>query len=271
MNTMTQRIGLALGGGGARGLCHIAFIKALDEMGLCPSIIAGTSIGAIIGGFYAAGMNGRKMERLLKSIGLREIRKLVDFNIHGTAMLKGRGVEKFLDKHLPVHTFEELDIPLKVTTTEFWSREQIVIESGELAAAIRASMSLPALFDPVDVDGHVLIDGGAVNPLPYDLIRDNCDLLIAIDVLGTRLPKPGRQTPRMIVSILSTFDIMEAAIVEAKFKTSQPDIYVRPLLANVELLEFHRASAIIRSVKDDVKRFRTDVEKALQKKRFMWF
>jgi NTE family protein len=272
MNTMTQRIGLALGGGGARGVCQIAFIKALDEMGLCPSIISGTSIGAIIGGFYAAGMNGRRMERLIKSIKLREIRKLMDFHFRTTtALFKGKGVEKFLDDHLPVKTFEELDIPLKVTASEFWTRELVVIKSGELAPAIRASMSLPAVFDPVTIDGRVLVDGGAVNPLPYDLIRDSCDLLIAIDVLGTRTPKPGKQTPKMFQSIMTTFDIMETSIVEAKFKFSQPDIYVRPSLTNIEIHEFHRAPAIIRSVRDDVKRFQTEVEKALQKKRFMWF
>jgi NTE family protein len=268
---MAQRIGLALGGGGARGVCQIAFIKALDEMGLSPSIIAGTSIGAIIGGFYAGGMNGRKMERLIKSIKLREIRKLMDFHLRATALLKGRGVEQFLDNHLPMRTFEKLNIPLKVVAAEFWTRQQVVIESGELAPAIRASMSLPAVFDPVMIDERVLVDGGAVNPLPYDLIRDSCDILIAIDVLGTRSPKPGRQTPKMVQSILTTFDIMETSIVESKLRIAQPDILVRPNLTNIEILEFYRAPAIIRSVKEDVKRFQTSVERALQKKRFMWF
>jgi len=141
-----KTIGLALGGGGARGLCHIDFCMALDEMGLKPTIISGTSIGAIAGGFYAAGVSGAGMEEILEQIGIREISKMVDFSIlNPSGLVKGKGVTDFLCKHLPAKTFEELLIPLKVVATDYWRREEVIFDSGDLIPAIRASIHHIAL------------------------------------------------------------------------------------------------------------------------------
>ena len=179
-----KRIGLALGGGGAKGLCHIAFLKALDELEVRPAVIAGTSIGAVIGGFYAAGISGAKMEQLLKTIGFTELYKLIlDFSLlSNSAIFTGNRVEEFLAKKIPFQTFEEVQVPLKVVATDFWNRREVILENGSLITALRASMAMPAVFEPVLLNDRVLIDGGAVNPLPYDLIRAECDLTIAIDV-----------------------------------------------------------------------------------------
>ena len=153
---MTKRIGLALGGGGARGICHIAFLKVMDEMGIRPNAIAGTSIGAIIGGFYAAGVSGLEMEQELANIGLRNLYKMaMDFSLFSqSAILKGKGVEEYLLEKIPFKTFEELIIPLKVVATDFWNRREVVFESGDLIGAIRASMAMPAFFEPVDQEQH---------------------------------------------------------------------------------------------------------------------
>ena len=187
----TKRIGLALGGGGAKGLCHIAFIKALDEMGITPSVIAGTSIGAIIGGFYAAGTSGERMDEYMKTVNIIDLYKLVDFSFFkGSSVLTGKGVEEFLYEKMPVRTFEALEIPLKIVATDFWKRQEVIFNSGKLIPAIRASLSMPAFFEPVMIGDRVLVDGGAVNPLPYDLIREECDILIAIDVSGEKAPPP---------------------------------------------------------------------------------
>jgi NTE family protein len=262
-----KKIGLALGGGGARGLCHIAFIKALDEMGVKPSVIAGTSIGAIIGGFYASGMTGVQMEKMIDKIGFIDIGRMMDLSVSSTsALLKGKGVEDFLRDKLPVKLFDNLKIPLKIVATDYWNKKEVIIESGNLIKGIRASMSLPAVFEPIKIDNEVLIDGGAVNPLPYDIIRKDCDLLIAIDVSGRRFPSKHTRIPAMLESILSTFEIMQASIVDNKMRISQPDIYVKPLLKNVQLLEFYRYRHIISSVRDDVVKFEREVGKALEKK-----
>ncbi len=266
-----KRIGLALGGGGAKGLCHIFFLKALDEMGLKPSVIAGTSIGAIIGGFYAAGVSGAQMEEILRKVRVFDINKMVDFSGPlASAFLKGKGVERFFHKHIPAQRFKDLQIPLKVVATDFWKRKEVVFASGELIPAIRASMSIPGLFKPVKDGNTVLVDGGAVNPLPYDIIRTECDVLIAIDVSGAKAPPGGDHMPSLIESILCTFQIMQRSIVENKMRLSKPDIYIKPELKNIRVLEFYRYPDIIKGVKDDVEQFKHEVSKRM-KRRFLFF
>jgi len=252
-------------------------------MGLAPSVVSGTSIGAIVGGFYAAGVSGRGMENILDRVGLREIGRMVDFSILGrSGLVKGKGVVEFLEKHLPARTFGELKISLKVVATDFWNRREIVFESGELIPAIRASISIPAVFVPVKIDDTVLIDGGAVNPLPFDIIREDCDVLIAIDVSGTNVPSKKNQVPSMFESIMTTFHIIESSFVENKMKVSRPDIYIKPALKDIGILDFHRDEEIRKSVKGDVERFKRELEaqmkqekvvelKPKKKKRFLFF
>jgi NTE family protein len=260
-----KRIGVALGAGGAKGLSHIAFLQALDELGVRPAVIAGTSIGAVIGALYAAGVSGDRLSQLVKDIGFRDLYKIVlDFSILSqSAIFTGKGVEDFLSREIPVRTFEELEIPLKVVATNFWDRRPVVFESGNLITAIRASMAMPAIFEPVLLNDTVLIDGGAVNPLPYDLIRPECDLTIAIDVSGEKTYAPEDPVPNMVESILSTFQIMQASIVAAKKKLSPPDIYVKPALTNIRILDFYRYKEILAGVRDEVQGFKDTLKNIL--------
>jgi NTE family protein len=260
-----KRIGVALGAGGAKGLSHIAFLQALDELGVRPAVIAGSSIGAVIGGLYAAGVSGARLEQLVKEIGFRDLYKIVlDFSIlSNSAIFKGKGVEDFLSREIPARTFEEIQIPLKVVATNFWDRRPVVFERGNLITAIRASMALPAIFEPVLLNDMVLIDGGAVNPLPYDLIRQECDLTIAIDVSGEKTYAPENPVPNMVESILSTFQIMQASIVAAKKQLSPPDIYVKPALTNIRVLDFYRYKEILAGVQDEVEGFKDTLKNLL--------
>jgi NTE family protein len=253
-----KKIGVALGAGGAKGLSHIAFLQALDELGVRPAVIAGTSIGAVIGGFYAAGVSGDRLSQLVKDIGFRDLYKIIlDFSILSqSAIFTGKAVEDFLSREIPARTFEELQIPLKVVATNFWDRRPVVFDSGNLITAIRASMAMPAIFEPVLLNDTVLVDGGAVNPLPYDLIRPECDLTIAIDVSGEKTYAPGNPVPNMVESILSTFQIMQTSIVEAKKKLSPPNIYAKPALTDIRVLDFYRYKEILAGVKDEVQRFK---------------
>lgn len=247
-----------MGGGGAKGLSHIAFLKALDELKVRPAIIAGTSIGAVIGGLYASGVSGGGLEQLLENVGFKELSKIVlDFSILSkSAIFTGKRVEEFLALRIPYQAFEEAEIPLKVVATDFWNRQEVIFESGSLITAIRASMAMPAVFEPVILNEKVLIDGGAVNPLPYDLIRKECDLTIAIDVSGEKTYAPADPVPNMLESLLSTFQIMQASIVEAKKRLSPPDIYVKPALTNIRVLDFYRYKEILTGVQDEVQRFK---------------
>ncbi|MEJ2627390.1 MAG: patatin-like phospholipase family protein [bacterium] len=262
-----QKIGVALGGGGARGLCHIEFIKALDELELKPSIISGTSIGAIIGSFYAAGVSGEEMEELTEKVSLLDIRKMVDLNIlSNQGLIKGKGVIDFIDKHLPVKKFEDLPIPLKIIACEFWNRKEYLFQKGEILPAIRASISIPGIFEPVMINNTVLVDGGIINPVPMNAIRKDCDILIAIDVTGTNEPPKKHPKPSILESVTISFQIMESAFVENQIANFKPEIYIKPKLVNVQIFDFHKNRKILESVSDDVKEFKKKLSNLVNKK-----
>lgn len=266
MRKPKHRIGLALGGGGAKGLSHIAFLKALDGMGIRPCVISGTSIGAIIAGMYAGGLTGGQIEQVFDGMGIRRMTGMMDFSVFSTVgILKGKKVEEFLSENLPVLSFEELSIPLRVVATDFWKREEVVFRSGDLIPAIRASISVPVLLEPLQFDGRVLTDGGAVNPLPADLIRDECDILVAIDVSGAKIHNEEHPVPSMMENVFSTFTILQASIVRGKLTASHPDILVRPELANVQFMDFYKKEEILKGVAADVEKFKEELGKKLQK------
>ena len=261
-----QRIGLALGSGGAKGLSHIAYLKVLDEMQVKPSVISGTSIGALVGAFYAAGMDGKQIEDLFDDMGIRKIGSMVDPSIFSNSgLLKGKKVEAFLADNLPVKQFSELRIPLKIVATDFWKREEVVFDSGDLVRAIRASIAIPVVMEPLVAAGRTLTDGGTVNPLPYDLIRGDCDILVAIDVSGERVPEGHHPVPNMMENIFSTFQTMQTSIVRSKMKTSKPDLYLQPHLENFQLLDFYRKEEIFKSVERDVDSFREKLKGLMEK------
>lgn len=265
MNRTFKHIGLALGGGGAKGLSHIAFLKVLDKTAFRPSVISGTSIGAVVGALYAGGLTGEQIEGIFDGMGIRRMGGMMDFSVFSTVgILRGKRVEEFLLEHLPVLTFEELAVPLRITATDFWKREEVVFKSGDLIGPIRASISVPVLLEPIQLDGRVLTDGGIVNPLPYDIIREECDVLIAVDVSGEKVPDQQDPLPSMLENVFSTFQIMQASIVRGKMATSRPDILIQPKLANIQFMDFYKKDEILEGVAGEVKRLQTELKKMLE-------
>ena len=263
-----KRIGLTLGGGGARGLCQIEFLQVLDEFDVKPVVISGTSIGAIVGAFYASGLSGKQIKKILDDINFRDLFKMFDPSfLSRTSLIKGKGIEEFLKQKILASTFEELQIPMKIVATDFWRRNDIIYDSGELIPAIRASMSIPALFKPVVFENRVLTDGGASNILPFDLIRKDCDLLIAIDVSGSLSIPDIPKIPNWFENIMNTYQIMQSAMVEYQMKSCQPDIYIKPALTDIGILDFEKSHKILRSVQKDVIFLRKELRKHLKNKR----
>lgn len=251
-------IGLALSGGGAKGLAHVLMLEALDEVGVRPCKIAGTSIGAVIGVMYAAGMKGFEIRKLIlrqmpngddslrdvwRNKELRRWLDYINFEFKHGAVFKADQFVADLLRELSVSRFEELDIPLKVVATDFWQRRQVVLDEGELMPAVHASMALPGIFKPVVRDKQVLMDGSAVNPVPYDLLQQDCAKVIAIDVMGTRT-ESEELVPSFTDAIFNTFQIMQKTIVEQKLKVHAPDIYITPDIVDIRALEFYRAEEI---------------------------
>lgn len=247
------RIGLALGSGGARGLAHVQVFEVLDALDLRPHRISGASIGAIMGSLYAAGLSAsdihdaideitrRSDEGWLETLS-RELTRWLRFIEPDTApggVVDPDAFVEFLKETAGVTRFDELAIPLQVVATDFWTREMVVFDSGDLWPAVQASMAVPGLFKPVSHQDRLLVDGGLTNPVPFDLLED-CDLIIAVDVLGTRTPDAENEEPSSLENIFNTFQIMQNSILSEKLKRLEPDIMVRPEIEDVRVLEFYR-------------------------------
>lgn len=257
--TSQPSIGLALGGGGARGLAHVVILEAFDDLGIRPKVIAGTSIGAIIGAAYASGLSAREirahMEETLSS-RFDLVRDLFSARARTLPRIAGLfsplnavlSPEALLDVVYPsrvARDFSQLVIPLKVVATDFYGLEAVVFTEGPLRRAVAASMALPALFEPMVIDGRAMIDGGLTNPLPFDLVQGEADISVAIDVSGAPVPSPDRHHPTATEALFAASFIFERTIVREKLKSQQPDIYLNAGTSHFQLVDFWKVKEIL--------------------------
>lgn len=271
-----SRIGLALGGGGVRGLAHIPILEVLDDLNCKPCAIAGTSMGAIIGALYASGMSGREIrERVKKHIITKDDnwRDVIDKRagllkwVNALALEMGRGglikADRFLNylfDEIKRTTFEELDIPLIVVAADYWNAREVILETGALLPAIKASMAVPGVFAPVSIGGKVLVDGGVVNLVPYEHVMERCDLTIAVNVGRVRDTGKG-EIPSTLEAILGTFDILQSAALDLKLKHRKPDIYVRPEISHIRMFDFGKVEDVFEQARPAVDRLRMQLGK----------
>lgn len=250
------KIGLALGAGGANGLAHILMLEAFDELGLRPHKIAGSSIGAIMGALYASGKTAKEIRSIVDELVVRKnetwenifLKKdlfqwfeFVDPELGRGGLISGDAFLAYLYERIQVSNFEDLKIPLAIVATDYWKYEQVVYDSGELLSAIQGSMALPGLFTPVQRDGRILIDGGAVNPVPFDILTESCEVIVAVNVAGQRSVK---EEVSFLDSLFNAFRIMQHSIVAEKMKNSPPDILITPKILDVRALEFQKVDTI---------------------------
>ncbi len=254
-----KRVALALGGGGARSLAQIPVLEALDEMGVRPVALAGASFGAVIAAAYAAGMSGREIRRTV-------IAAAHDRSAAWSRLMAARAAswgewlssplgnpllldaEKFCASFLPAgipDDFGGLDIPLTIVATDLHGRAEAALSSGPLKAAIAASIAIPGLMRPVVIGERVLVDGAAVNPLPFDLLRGKAEILVAVDASVGPLA-PGR-VPDPFEALFATMHVIAHGIVERKLREGGPDILLRPGAGSFRLFDFFLASSILRA------------------------
>lgn len=262
------RIGIALGGGSARGLTHIPYIEAMDELGLKPAVISGTSIGALIGAGWAAGMTGKELrEHSYEVLGtMRTIAtKLWATQIRGIGGILKNGismqldatsiVDAFIPQGFPLE-FKELKVPLYVVATDFQSWHQVVFNTGLLRPAIAGSIAIPSLFKPVVYANHILVDGGVVNPLPLDQADIDTDFLIGIDVNGDPSEGIAKTDHKAIDIWFGSAQIMMHSLTAHMMAAYPPDIYIRPHVANFGALEFWRVREIVAHAEVEKERFK---------------
>ncbi|MCL5059158.1 MAG: patatin-like phospholipase RssA [Candidatus Thermoplasmatota archaeon] len=279
------RIGLALGGGSARGWAHIGVIRALADAGIEPDIVCGTSIGALVGAAYVGGELDR-LEAWVRSLRLQTVVSFLDFSLNG-GLIRGDKLIGFFRSHFVDRDMRELERPFGAVATDLQRGREVWLREGRVTDAVRASIALPGLFTPVQRDGSWLVDGGLVNPVPVSLCRAmGADLVIAVDLnsdlLGRHLkPRAAKATrkhaaaepdtladavlariqtgmsqlglnhdngpkpPAMLDVLASSINIMQVLITRSRLAGEPADMMVTPLLADLGLMEFHRAAIAI--------------------------
>jgi NTE family protein len=267
-------IGLALGSGGAGGLAHIAMLGVFDELGLRPTAIAGTSIGAVMGALYAGGLDATEIRAvfeefggsrldmlsgLLQADGGSGIAGLLETDLANGGVLDIDGFLEFLAGKIEARTFAELDIELAVVATDYWSGEMQVIREGELFPALAASMAVPGLFAPVQRGDALLIDGGTSNPLPFDLLQGQYDIVVAVDVSGSRR-RGDAQDPGMLDMLFKTFEIMQGSLISQRLADHSPDIYIKVDTSGIRLLDFNRIDEVLEQARPAAEELRRRLE-----------
>lgn len=266
------RIGLALGGGSARGWAHIGVIRALEEAGIRPDLVCGTSIGALVGAACVAGELDR-LETWVRSLTPKTVVSFLDFTLGG-GLIKGEKLIEFFRAHFVDRDMRELDRPYGAVATDLVHGREVWLREGRVSDAVRASIALPGLFTPALHDGVWLVDGGLVNPVPVSLARAmGADFVIAVDLnsglLGRHLKKrpaapagkptladsvrarlgierdDGPAPPAMLDVLASSINIMQVLITRSRFAGEPADALVTPPLADLGLMEFHRAALAI--------------------------
>jgi NTE family protein len=260
-------IGLALGGGSARGLAHVLMLEAFDELGIKPVAIAGTSIGSMIGGLYAAGMSAVEIRafvedllakrteifrRLAKSSdGLRNL-----WTFRSPSVVDGVTLFEVLLPTLRCD-FESLRIPFSAVAVDFYAMSQVVIDHGPVIPAVAASCALPSILRPVVIGGRVLVDGGFRNPCPWDVVAPKADHTVAVDVTGITSRGNESAVPNPIEAWIGSTQIMFHSISDAKFASQPPSLMIRPavgLYGTMDFPKFRDIFAASEPAKDDLKR-----------------
>ena len=295
----TPVVGLALGGGAARGWSHIGVILALREAGIDPAVVAGTSIGSLVGAAYVAGRLD-DLKTWVESLTWQNVVGLLDVTMNG-GLIKGEKLLNFFRGHFEDIDIENLPKPFGAVATDLASGREVWLRTGSVIEAVRASIALPGLFTPVEREGVILVDGGLVNPVPVSLCRAmGADIVIAVDLnsdlVGRRLrgragPEASVKTgsgpdtmlgrlqagigawrgsilsgsgmPSVIDVIISSINIMQVHIARSRLAGEPADVMVTPRLAQMALMDFHRAAPAIEEGREAAKAALPQIERLL--------
>ncbi len=231
---MSKKLGFALGAGGSRGVSHIGFLRAMEEEGIKPDFISGTSMGSVVGACYAKGLTVERMTNIVKKLKASDIFDLSLNPLGGAALLRSQKMRKKIGQYLGKTKFSALHIPFTCVATDLISGKKVVLGDGgdEVCEAVVASSSIPFVFKPVAKENNLLVDGGVLERVPVEAVRDmGAQVVIAVDVLGEIRDCDKKYN---IFSLLSRmFEITDNEITELKKKKQKADLYLLPELGNM--------------------------------------
>jgi NTE family protein len=229
--TRRPRVALALGGGAARGFAHIGVIEVLEENGIRPDIVTGTSAGSLVAALYAAGRTGKELETIALNM---DESALTDWSFPGRGLIRGEALARYVRDATGNKPLEQMKIPLGIVATDLDSGKPILFRRGDIGTAVRASSAVPAVFQPVRIGTHEYVDGGLTSPVPVRSARDmGADVIIAVDI--SQLPDGG-DTSNALHMLLQTFSIMSRSINELELK--EAEIVLHPKLVGVAGTDF---------------------------------
>lgn len=232
--TVSIKVGLALGSGGAKGLAHIGVLKALEKADFDINFITGSSIGALVGAYYAAHPDLNKLEELILSFNKRKGYALFDPTLRG-GLLKGNKIENLIDELLEGASFDNLRIPFAAIATDMKSAKEVILEKGNLVKAVRASISVPPIFQPVAYGNKVLADGGLSDPVPVRATRKmGADFIIAVNVESAYFNEPLLKTPPLARIPMHSVNILRHNITFQSLSTA--DYIISPKTPNIGLI-----------------------------------
>ena len=281
MNRSPVHVSLALGSGAAWGYAHIGVLQSLEELGITPVAVAGSSMGSLIGGLLAAGLSPAHMANIASSVDLKTVAKIFAPSLHLSGLISGRGVYRYLRDLIGEPCIEELHLPFCAVAMDLVSGEEVVFTNGSLLGSIRASISVPVIFSPVIADNRVLVDGGLVDPVPVDIARKlapDCPV-IAVNVLQSvprlnrvrsveaptrnemeipgiadlvkaRLEGSRKHIPSIVEVTLRSLGAGQSEIAVLRLRADCPDALIEPNLRTMRMSDFHRAASAIKAGRD---------------------
>lgn len=262
-----KTVGLALGGGASRGLAHIGVIHALKEMGVPIDYIAGTSAGALFGGWYAMTEDEATVGKIIRDLSRRDKLLLTEVIRHkGKPILKDKSIFSVIDKNIGDFKIENCKIPFRAVAADVSNGNEVIIKKGSLAKAIKASSAIPIVFDPVEIDGRMLLDGGIINPVPVNVVRDmGADIVIAVDVSThwfdvSEFSVRGGLTWRNLYSIFnSMLAVMSYQLSKEIIKKA--DIVIKPPVLGFKWFDFGESDYIIAAGYKEARAYMNEISK----------
>jgi NTE family protein len=237
-------IAFVLGGGGARGFAHAGVLKVLDDAGIRADLVVGTSAGSVVGALYAGGIRNNELVETALAVQRKE---LVDFVFPHRGFIEGNRLQTYIDKALSGRLIEQLDIPFVAVATELATGRLVAFTRGDTGMAVRASCSVPAVFQPATILGSEYVDGGLVSPVPVRVARaSGADLVIAVDV--SRHPEEQTELASTALLLTHAFVVMEHAL--AQEETKLADVVIRPDLTKVPATDLAARGQAIRAGED---------------------
>lgn len=233
-------IGLALGGGAARGFAHVGVIQVLEEAGIRPQLVVGTSAGSLVAALYASGKNGAQLQQVAETM---EEGAITDWTLplFNRGLLRGEALARYVNTQVKNRLIEDMPLPLGIVATDLNSGQGVVFRRGDAGTAVRASSAVPAVFLPVKIADHEYVDGGLVAPVPVRYARDmGAELVIAVDISSIA---EGNQTSDHLQVLLQTFTIMGKSINAHELRGA--DVVVRPALAGSKATDFAARKKVI--------------------------